>query len=119
MKLVSSILEKLPDSASPHISYEISPGYDFSKPWCSFRYLMRSNSFLMMELYKDSSFLPKALEKIVRKDSRTLEEFIMYDKSYTFFLMFLYQLELNGKEECLQMRKELNKFQLSSTSSAT
>ncbi|XP_056023171.1 uncharacterized protein LOC125651346 [Ostrea edulis] len=109
MKLVSSILKKLADSDSPHISYDIPPGYDLSKPWCSFRDLMRSNSFLMMELYKDSSFLPKALEKVVRKDSRTLEEFIMYDKSYAFFLMFLCQLELNGKEKCLQMRKELNK----------
>ncbi|XP_056023123.1 uncharacterized protein LOC130055235 [Ostrea edulis] len=109
MKLVSSILKKLPDSDSPHISYDISLGYDLSKPWCSFRDLMRSNLFFKMELYKDSSFLPKALENVVRKDSKTFEEFLLYDKSYAFVLMFLCHLEVNGKEECIQMRNELNK----------
>jgi hypothetical protein len=107
LNLLAGILRKLPDKSFLHerILFKKSLISVTSKSSCCFTDLMRRYYSRGMILHRESCFLPKVLESYVRKSLPS--GFMMYDKSYTLFLMLLCYLEVHQKANCIKTFSKL------------
>ncbi|XP_062601534.1 uncharacterized protein LOC134263231 [Saccostrea cucullata] len=103
--VISGVLTKLPDSILFCISYNNALLKDIANS--SFTDLLRNYNSHSVYLDRNSCFRPQLLENEV--NGCIIGEYVMYDKSYAYFLKFLCYLEFKNKRKCTKTLSKLYK----------
>ncbi|XP_061172891.1 uncharacterized protein LOC133182165 [Saccostrea echinata] len=107
IEVLHHVLNKLSESALLCVINNDSLQRDIDNPSCSFTYLTANYCSWHIYLYRNSSFCPKDLKNDVC--ACAMNEFVMYDKSYALFLMFLCNLEIGQRKSCTKNLEKLKK----------
>uniref|UniRef100_A0A8W8I376 Mab-21-like HhH/H2TH-like domain-containing protein n=2 Tax=Magallana gigas TaxID=29159 RepID=A0A8W8I376_MAGGI len=108
IKLVSKTKKNLPTGLLKETVYLKSVVNKCRKGPCNNTSLFENHYVnLTVELHRTSHLFPKDLKELVEK--ATISEFIVYYKSYAYFLLFLCYYTLHKRTECINVYSELLK----------
>ncbi|XP_062618267.1 uncharacterized protein LOC134279864 isoform X1 [Saccostrea cucullata] len=105
IEVLCHVLDKLPDSILMFVIYNSFLLCDIDKPRCNISHLLEKYCSWNISFPRNSCCYPEDLKSDVH--ACPMNDFVMYDKSYALFLMFLCHLEMGHSRNCKNTLRKL------------